>query len=217
MALHDRNDQIGARGPSGAAPPPPGWLATSPLPIDEIPAGQVLHRIHRSSLEAIFFGPGAGIAAANRFDSATGRFGVLYAGVSRRGALAETILRNPQRLMVAMTDIAERSASELIASRPLRIVRMHGTGLQAVGTDNAISTGPYEPCGLWSDALWDHPDKPDGLAYQSRHDSSEICLALFERRDMSLTVTATRPLSAMLAEVAAVLDAYGKSVAPSPD
>lgn len=212
-----KKDRAGTRGPSGAAPSPPGWLAASPLPIDEIPPGQVLHRIHRSSLHPIFFGPGAGMAPSNRFDSASERFGVLYVGMSRRGALAETILRNPQRLMVAMAGITDRSASQLVPRRTLRIVRMHGTGLQAIGTDNAISTGPYEPCGLWSDALWDHPDKPDGLAYQSRHDSGEICLALFEREDMGLTVSAARPLSAMLAEVAALLDSYGKSLAPSHD
>lgn len=104
--------------------------------------------------------------------------------MSRRAALAETILRNPQRLMVAMNDIVSRSVSVLSCQRSLRVVRMHGAGLQAVGTDNAISTGPYGPCGLWANALGAHPDQPDGIAYQSRHDSGEICVALFERGDM---------------------------------
>lgn len=60
--------------------------------------------------------------------------------MSRAGALAETILRNPQRLMVSMTEVTARS---------LRVVRRHGIGLQ-VGTDNAVSTGPHGPsaCGL---------------------------------------------------------------------
>ncbi|MBY5901542.1 RES family NAD+ phosphorylase [Rhizobium leguminosarum] len=185
------------RGPSGAALPPPAWLAHSSLPIDLIPVGQVLHRVHRTHLDPIFFGPGPGIAA-----------------MSRRGALAETILRNPQRLMVSMTEITTRAISELSCIRPLRIVRMHGTGLQALGTDNAISTGPYGPCGLWTDALWDHADRPDGLAYQSRHDSSEICLALFERSDMTFDRRATLPLSGILQEIAAILEVYGKSLSP---
>lgn len=200
------------RGPSGLAPPPPEWLADISLPIDEIQAGQVLHRVHRSSLDPIFFGPGPNVPPTNRFDSASGRFGVLYAGLTLRGALAETLVRNPQRLMVAMTDIVGRSVSRLVSNRPLRIVRLYGSGLQTVGTDNAISTGPYEPCGLWSDALWDHPDRPDGLAYQSRHDSSEICLAIFEKADVRLKAQRTRTLSSMLGDVAAVLDGYGKSV-----
>ncbi len=203
------------RGPSGLAPPPPEWLADISLPIDEIQAGQVLHRVHRSSLDPIFYGPGPSVPPTNRFDSASGRFGVLYAGLTLRGALAETLVRNPQRLMVAMTDIIGRSVSGLVSDRPLRIVRLYGAGLQTVGTDNSISTGPYEPCGLWSDALWDHSDRPDGLAYQSRHDSNEICLAIFEKADVRLKVQGTHSLSSMLGDVAAVLDRYGKSVSPS--
>ncbi len=202
------------RGPSGLAPPPPEWLSEISLPIDEIQAGQVLHRVHRSSLDPIFFGPGPDVPPTNRFDSASGRFGVLYAGLTLRGALAETLVRNPQRLMVAMTDIIGRSVSGLVSDRSLRIVRLYGSGLQTVGTDNSISTGPYEPCGLWSDALWDHPDRPDGLAYQSRHDSSEICLAIFENAEVRLTAQGTHALSSILGEVAAVLDSYGKSVSP---
>jgi hypothetical protein len=145
----------------------------------------------------------------------SGRFGVLYVGLSRAGAVAETLLRNPQRLMVATSQIMDRTATELACLRELRVVKLYGSGLQAVGTDNAISTGPYDPCGLWSDALWDHPDQPDGIAYQSRHDSNEICLALFERPDMTFDIRSMSRLTAMLHEVAALLDAYGKSLSPS--
>ena len=208
-------ESIEKRGPSGAALPPPGWLDSKPLPADVFPAGTMFHRIHRSTLPPVFFGPGKDIRPINRFDSTSGRFGVLYLGLSRRGALAETILRNPQRLMVATSEITSRAATELRVQRDLRIVRMHGTGLQALGTDNAISTGPYEPCGQWADALSDHPDRPDGLAYQSRHDPGEICIALFERLDLTITVAETKPLTAMLKDVAALLDGYGKSISPA--
>lgn len=203
------------RGPTGAAPPPPSWLQATALPLDVIPAGQVLHRIHRQALAPIFFGPGASAQPIYRFDSAGSRFGVLYVGLRRAGALVETLLRNPQRLMVAAADITERAATELTCNRALRVVRLYGSGLQTLGTDNAISTGPYEPCGLWSDALWDHPEQPDGIAYQSRHDSSELCLALFERNDMQLLVGRTKPLPSILKEIAALLDRYGKSLSPT--
>jgi hypothetical protein len=171
----------------------------------------VLHRIHRAS---VLFGPSPDGPPTYRFDSASGRFGGLYVGLSRAGAVAETLLRTPQRLMVATSEIAERAATELACCRNLRIVALYGSGLQAVGTDNAISTGPDGPCGLWSDALWDHPDQPDGVAYQSRHDPSELCLALFARSDLTLTISSTRPLTAMLHEIAALLDRYDKSLSP---
>jgi len=206
--------RAGQRGPSGAAPLPPAWLPTKPLPVDVLPSGTILHRIHRSTLHPVFFGPRNGNPPVNRFDSGSGRFGVLYLGLSRAGALAETILRNPQRLMVAASDIFSRSATELSVQRDLRIVRMHGAGLQTLGTDNAVSTGPYEPCGQWTDALWDHPDKPEGLAYQSRHDPNEICIALFERSDLPIIVHQTIALTAMPKTIAAMVDRYGKSISP---
>jgi hypothetical protein len=56
---------------------------------------------------------------------------------------------------------------------------------------------------------------PDGLAYQSRHDSAEICIALFERSDIRFTKIASTPLSGMLKEVAALLETYGKSLSPA--
>lgn len=201
-----------ARGPSGSALPPPDWLGTVSLPVTPIPAGTILHRVHRTQHGPVFFGPGADVPPTYRFDSATGRFGVLYVGTTLNGALAETILRNPQRLMVARSEITTRSATRLACDRALRAVTMHGPGLQALGTDNAISTGPYEPCGAWADALWDHPDQPDGIAYLSRHDPGEVCFALFERRPIAFPVQETRLLSAMLSEVAAILDRYGKSI-----
>ena len=117
--------------------------------------------------------------------------------------------------MVATAEITDRAAAELTCGRAVRVVKLYGAGLQTVGTDNAVSTGPYEPCGLWSDAIWSHSDSPDGIAYQSRFDSNELCVALFQRPDMTFEIEATRPLMTMLNEVAALLDRYGKSLSPS--
>lgn len=203
------------RGPTGTAPPPPAWLGSRSLPLDLLPAGTGLHRIHRAALGPVFFGPGPGVPPTYRFDSASSRFGVLYVGLSRAGAVAGTLLRNPQRLMVAASDITGRAATELACRRELRVVKLYGSGLQAVGTDNSISTGPYGPCGLWADVLWDHPDRPDGIAYQSRHDSDEICLALFERPGLTFDISSSKPLTAMFREIAALLDAHGKSLSPA--
>lgn len=185
---------------------------TARLPITTVPAGQGLHRIHRSHLEPVFYGPGAGVDPIYRFDSASGRFGVLYIGHAFAGAFAETILRNPQRLMVSEREIISRSVTELLSRKDLRMVTMHGSGLQALGTDNSISTGPYEPCGAWADALWDHPEEPDGIAYLSRHDPGEVCYAVFERGTIAFDVSVTHPLAKKQSEVAALLDRYGKSL-----
>jgi hypothetical protein len=204
------------RGPSGAAPLPPGWLASATLPIQPIPAGTTLYRVHRSTHGSVFFGPGAGNPPTYRFDSLSGTFGVFYVGLGVAGALVETLLRNPARKMVDYTDIDSRALTLVHSDRDLKLVRLHGNGLQQIGCDNAISTGPYDPCGAWSDALRAHRSKPDGIAYQSRHDPGEICLALFERSDLALISDKTTELRDMLSTVANMLSSYAKSISNPP-
>jgi hypothetical protein len=205
-----------ARGPSGRAPDPPARLAKMALPLDIVPAGTSLARIHRTANDPIFFGPGAGNPPTYRFDSMTGQFGVLYVGLALSGALVETLLRNPKRRMVAYREVESRASSELRCSRELRLVQLHGAGLQNLGVDNAISTGPYDLCGRWADALWAHPEAPDGIAYQSRHDPREICLAIFERPGLRFTAGVPVPLLDQLPNLTATLSEYGKSVAIPP-
>jgi len=207
------------RGPGGAAPLPPAWRSKANLPISTVPAGTTLHRVHLKIHDAVFFAPGRNAAGSRepplyRFDSASGRFGVLYAAKDLAGALVETLLRNPQRHSVPLTKMVERSATELECTRNLRFVQLHGAGLQQVGADNSISTGPYDPCGHWADALWDHQDCPDGVEYLSRHDPDRVCWAVFERPALTFGKRATTELQSRLSEVAAVLQKYGKSVSP---
>lgn len=204
----------GGHGPPGSPPPPPPWLETSSLPILELPQPTSVVRIHRTDYDPVFFSPGSGKVPIGRFDSPTGAFGVLYLAQALEGAFAETILRNPQRRLVDLSEITSRATSILSFSRTIRLVKMFGDGLQVVGTDNAVSTGPYGASGAWADALFAHPDAPDGIAYTSRHDSDQLCIALFSRGDIQLELLhGPTPLSDVLAEVASMLRRYGKGIA----
>ena len=204
----------GGHGPTGSPPPPPLWLKTSRLPILELPKATSAVRIHRTEYDPVFFSPGSGNAPIGRFDSPSGAFGVLYLAQALEGAFAETILRNPQRRLVDLSEITSRAASVLGFSRAIRLVKLLGAGLQSVGADNAVSTGPYGSSGAWADALFAHPDAPDGIAYCSRHDSEQLCIALFSRSDIQLELlSGPTPLSDVLADVAAILRRYGKGIA----
>lgn len=174
------------------------------------------HRVHRTEHHPIFFGPGPGAPPTYRFDSASGSFGVLYVAFRFAGALVETLSRNPRRKMVAQADIEARASSVVRCRRALRVVQLHSAGLQILGLDNSISTGPYEPCGAWADALWAHPDAPDGLAFRSRHDPDQICLAIFERAGSGFDAEPAVRLVDRLPEIANILGAYGKSILPTP-
>ena len=202
------------RGPSGAPPLPPDWLPATKIPILTLPAQSRLVRIHRLEHHPVFFSPGAGKAPVGRFDSPSGAFGVLYLAQTFEGAFAETVLRNPQRRLVDLAEISSRAVSVLGLSRPVRLAEMHGPGLQALGTDNAISTGPYSPCGVWADALDAHQDKPDGTVYSSRHDPDQLCIALFSRPDVEVDLlSGPTPLTDLLDDVSGLLRSYGKGIA----
>jgi hypothetical protein len=200
------------RGPPGIAPAPPSWLATTTLPLDRLAAGTVFYRVHRSAFNPVFYGPGRGNPPTYRFDSQSGAFGLLYLGFALAAALVETLLRNPDHRLVDYGEIEDRSSSELRCPTDLRVVQMYGTGISQLGTDNAISTGPYDVCGLWADELWNHPDAPDGIAYQSRHDPAQLCLALFERPGQVLTSIRTIPLTSQIGNVTRILRGYGKQI-----
>jgi hypothetical protein len=201
-----------ARGPSGAADPPPPDLAARRLPMLILDAGARLARIHRRDRHPLFFGPGAGKSPTYRFDAESGRFGVLYAASRPEGAFFETLLRTPGQRLINYTDIAARNVAVLELLRPFRLVEFTGLGLSMLGLDASIFTGPYAPCGLWADALFDHPERPDGLIYRSRHNPQETCFALFERDDAMLVLRNSRPLAEFSAEIGAILDAAGKAV-----
>jgi hypothetical protein len=201
-----------ARGPSGAAPLAPPWLAVTNLPIEIVPATTTFHRVHRNACGPVFFGPGAGNPPTYRFDPTSGRFGILYIAFDVEGAIVETVVRNPERNYVDNVDLITRARSELRSNRDLRLVKIYGDGLSPLGTNNAISTGPYGPCAAWSDALWDHKDQPDGILYQSRHASTRICMAIFERPDLKFSVSATVALVDEYPRLITMLGLLGKTV-----
>lgn len=204
------------RGTTGEAPGPPADLHQRNLPFDTIAAGEPLYRVHRSTFGPVFYGPGAGNQPSFRFDCLSGRFGVLYIAPGPDAAMIETLLRNPQRLTVSYNDVREKSLSILHTSRDLRLVKAMGENLSRLGTTAAISTGPYDPCGAWSDALFDHPEGPDGILFSSRHNPAEACIALFEKPDILFEEIKTTPLPDLLAQVGALLDRHGKSLFGAP-
>jgi RES domain len=205
-----------APGPSGTASLPPSWLATRSLPLVRLRQGTPLFRVHRQDRGAVFFGPavdptnGTRQPPANRFDSLVGGFGVLYVASHFEGAFVETVLRNPAMRLVSELYVTLRAVSELIRGRELRLVDLHGRGLSRVGATNAISTGPYAPCRVWSDYLWSHRDPPDGVAYASRHNPRQICYVVFERPDIEFTASGSVTFADILPEIKGILRRYDK-------
>ena len=203
------------RGPAEPVPAPPADLASQGLPLADVERGSTFCRIHRSAHGAVFFSPGSGKPPAGRFDSAAGRFGVLYASFSFDCSFTEILLRNPARRIVSLPEIETRSFAVLGLRMDVRLVDLTGPGLSRLGLDAWFLPGGYGVCGAWADALHDHPEQPAGILHPSRFDPSERCVALFDRVAPHLDLAADSvPLGELLPDVAAALDRYGEALDP---
>ncbi|WP_048707559.1 RES family NAD+ phosphorylase [Microvirga massiliensis] len=183
---------------------PPADFAARDLPIETVPASTTFVRIHRSSLAALYFGT----SGDNRFDDPEGHYGVCYAARSLAGAFVETCLREVGVTLVPLSRLAERSATELVATAELRLVELHGPGLARVGATAAVSSGTYDISQPWSRAIHGHPANVDGIVYRSNHDNGELCVALFDRCRDRLRPGSRTGLMADRAALAELLDRY---------
>ena len=191
--------------PSFDSPPPPAEFASRELPVETIPAGSRLSRIHLRVFDPLHFGA----AEYNRFDDRRRLFGVCYLAMTIEGAFAETFLRTVNSRIIFQEFMQERSLSALEAIAPLRLSSLHGPGLARVGATSAVASGSHSVAQLWSQAIHDHPAAPDGIAYRSKHDDDEICIALFDRaRDRIVPAGIPHPMENLygLAELFALYD-----------
>jgi hypothetical protein len=186
-------------------PLPPADFATRALPIETIDAAATFVRIHLTAFEALHFGR----TGRNRFDDPKRSFGVCYLSRSLEGAFAETCLRAVGAQFVALSFLQARSVTTLAASRPLRLVAVHGAGLAAIGTTSAVSGGDHALAQAWAWAIHEHPDAPDGLIYRANHDNGELCVALFDRASAALGPAGVEPLVADRRRLGLLLARYG--------
>jgi len=158
---------------------------TLPLPPTDLPSRKLplvtvkgpLYRIHRTVHYWRHFGKNA----SERFDDPMKQYGVLYVSTQTEAAFAEVFLRTLSLMVVDEVDLRSRSLASF-AANSLRCVDLTGSGLRKLSCDNRISTEkPYTTVGLWSRALYTHPQRPDGIIYRSRHNPRFRCLALFDR------------------------------------
>ncbi|MGV3634418.1 MAG: RES family NAD+ phosphorylase [Pseudorhodoplanes sp.] len=190
--------------PPSPGPLPPADFASREPPLETIPDGARLTRIHRSDLGPLFFGSTGG----NRFDDPAQSYGVCYLSTTLEGAFAETCLRSVGARFVALTFLEARSFSEIEVTAPLHLVSLHGPGLAQIGATGAVTSGPHVVAQQWSRAIHDHPAAPDGIAYRSNHDNGEICVALFERAGDRLAPGNSQPMTIDSVRLAELLARY---------
>jgi hypothetical protein len=172
----------------GKLPLPPQDLVLRSLPLRRL-HGSVF-RIHHSTSNWAFFGKNGD----GRFDDPLRKYGVLYAALRPEAAFAEVFLRQLSLMLVLESDLQERSLSE-ITCKAINCVDLTGSGLRRLSCDNRISTErPYGTTASWSRAFFEHPQKPDGIVYLSRHNPQFRCVALFERETSRFSLKSKQAL-----------------------
>lgn len=127
-----------------------------------------------------------------------------YAAEDDETAIAERLLRGvdpehrdrPRQLL--RRDVRGVELCEISATRDLKLVRLHGLGLQRLRLTRGelIESGKnrYRWTATWAQALHDCPEQPDGLIWTARQNDSAKALILFATRgaDTALQVSGAR-------------------------
>jgi RES domain len=182
---------------------PPSDLDHRDLPLDTIASGSLLYRIHQKIYGAKFFGRTGGW----RFDSPSGLFGTMYAGLSARVAFSETLTRG-QGSLVAAEEIEKRSICTFQVLKPLQMVKLFGASMTMLQATADVSSGDTAVSRSWAQALLDHPQQPDGIMYRSKYDNDEFALALFNRCETSVDAGVSTGLMDDVKLLGSILDHY---------
>ena len=176
---------------------PPG---DHPLPHPELPSqepftftlskGEALYRHHRSVHNPIFFGT----SGKYRFDDpdcpSAGAFGVLYAGADPECCLLESCGSTTGVPAVSGTYLDARQIARMELTEDLRFIDLiEPGGLTSIGADGRLITGSYKIAQQWSAALKNHPTKPDGIRYRSRHAPERTAYAIYTRSPTTFSVS----------------------------
>jgi hypothetical protein len=104
-------------------------------------------------------------------------YGVLYAGLSMRTALAEAF----QAARVVDRHTAAPWLVVFRPVRPLRLLDLAGTWPTRAGASQAISSGPRDRARAWARAVFVAYPDVDGLWYRSSMDGGAPAVCLWER------------------------------------
>ena len=191
-------------------------MARRGRPTTDVAAGETLHRIHAADRGARFYGRRN---ATWRWEDPDGDYGVLYLGLRQDGPFAETLLRRPAQRAVIWSEVEKRRFAQFRVTDPLRLADVHGKGLGWEGVsvaeiaadhDGKTYPGAYARAQAISTEVHATTDL-DGIAYRSRLDPDQLCVALFDRADHKIELVEEGQAIAR-GWVDDLLEPYGKHV-----
>lgn len=166
------------------APRAPADLAARRPRLTRLRRGAILHRFYSAAYAPVFFDR----SRLGRLNAPDASYGVLYAAREAYGAFAETFLREPGRTLIDPTMLRRKAYVRLEVTSDLKLIRLAGPSLAILAATAEVVHGglPYDVPQSWSKALFEHPLRPDGIAYYARHDDEGLCYAIFDRAGGSI-------------------------------
>ncbi|HEX2101747.1 MAG TPA: RES family NAD+ phosphorylase, partial [Candidatus Synoicihabitans sp.] len=169
----------------GEALPPPSDLANRRLDLrllasDTRGSAAGWRRIGKTARSPVFFSNHPGW----RFSSPD-LPGTLYLAESPEVCFWEVfwddlVTRAEAHRALDLAKVAERSIWTLQLPARLRVVdTFDAATLREIGAHGGTFSGPYRVCQAWAKALRQHPERPDGILYESVRHRGGRCLALF--------------------------------------
>jgi RES domain len=154
-----------------------------------------------------------GNTMTQRWDAPAGEYGVLYLGSDEFCAFMESIGRGVLRTrLVTRNQVEQKGFSKIRFTKSLRLIDLVSSGgLARIGAEGSLSSGSgYKNSQRWSKALRDHPEKPDGIYYYSRHDPTRTACALYDHCASAVQpIGAPQRWNADSVLLARILDHYG--------
>jgi hypothetical protein len=170
------------------------WVPDPPAPLDlavEVwPAGIEIVRVHCLARPPSAFNPDPGLARFRPVDDATGAVvATLYAGEAVEAAFAETVFHDlvpGARRSLPFARIEQRAVSWFQLTRDLRLAQLHGFGLLRAGVKaSELTDAPsrtYRQTARLAQAIYEHPERVDGIAWMSRQFNFQRALMLWGDR-----------------------------------
>lgn len=156
--------------------------------------GQHLVRVHGQSRHPIAFNPTPRPAPRHgepvrggRFDSTDGSYVYLYAGLSHKGAFAESFGRDLDYTKPGPRPLPRfrwegRAVTVCATTRHLQLVCIQAGGAQQLGQDDWLTRcdeDRYPRCRQWAAAIQKWAPDADGLTWRSKRDPNEQVVVLW--------------------------------------
>jgi RES domain len=169
-------NQILPEDPLVPHPLPPADFQMRELP--SLSSRSVWYRLNAKEFDSSLYFDKTG---KGRFDSPAQGYGILYVGEDVYASWIECYGRSHGARGISEVALRQRNLYEINSQQVLVFADITGSGLVKLGADARLSSGAYAVARQWAQAIYEHPQKVDGIRYRSRHDDARYCYGIFDR------------------------------------